>query len=233
MTAWLDVVDLIAQRAWSARVDWMLVGSAASAFQGVPLDPADVDVLMRTPSDVATLAGHLNDLAMPEPTPRHPASFLSSRAEPLLAYEAGGEAWTLGRWVVGGVRLEVAHISPTEPTEGLVETHGTRVWEVKIDVTYRGITVPCVPLEVQLATAFVSDKPGRREALATVLKARGVNDMLLLDALKGRGFTPASLGQHPELVAMLPAGLRPPGHRTPTAPAPAGVDQTPPGPPST
>lgn len=224
MSTWLDVVDTVARRAWDAHVDWMLVGDAAAAFQGVALEPGEVDVLVRTPSAVATLAGHLFDLAVTDPTPHHPAAFLSSHDEPLLAYDDRGVAWTLGRWLVDGVRLEVAHLEASEPVTGLVETRGTRVWEVRRDVTAHGLTVPVAPLEVLVASAFAADNPRRRQDVAAALKNRWVDNGLFAEALRGRGFTPASVARHPELLELLPAGLRPPGHRTTREPAPTASD---------
>lgn len=214
MSPWLDAVAEVSRRAWDAHVDWMLVGSAASAFQGVRVAPADVDVLVRTPSDVARLAAHLDDLAVPAATGRDPVTFLSSHGEPLLSTAADGAVWALGRWVVGGVPLEVAHLQPLAPAApGLAETWGPRVWEVRRDVTAHGLTVPCVPLEVQVVTAHVRGDAGRRDAIAAALRVRGVDGPLLAEALRGRGYTPASVAKDPVLVALLPPNLRPPGHR--------------------
>lgn len=211
--SWLDAVALVSRRAWEAGVEWMLVGSAASAFQGVDIEPADVEVLVRTPTGAAILAGHLHEFAAPTPTGRDPRTFLSSHAEPLLAYVADGATWTVGRWPMEGVHVEIAHLAVPDAA-ALVETRGTRVWDVRRDATVGSLTVPVVPLEVQLATAFVREDKVRRAALAQALAQRGSHDGLLAEALRGRGFTPASVASDPELLALLPARLRPPGYRT-------------------
>lgn len=213
MSAWLEAVAEVSRRAWGARTDWLLVGDAAAAFQGAALEPSGVDVGVRTPSDAARLAAHLADLAVAEPTAHDPITFRSSLAEPLLSFADDRGVWALGRWVVGGVRLEITHLSPPAPV-GLQEVAGERVWQVRRDVAAHGLTVPCVPLEVQVVTAHVRRDAARRDAIAAALQRRSVDGTLLAEALRGQGYTPASIAHEPALIALLPPQLRPPGHRT-------------------
>lgn len=212
MTAWLDAVAEFGRRAWLAHVDWMLVGSAASALQGARIEPADIDVLVRRPIDVALLAGHLYDLAETTPTGRERPTFRSSVPEPLLWYEEDGWSWTFGRWFLGGIRLEVAHI--IGPPSDLVETWGDRVWEVRRDVTVDGVTAPCVPLEVQVATAMARKDEPRRHRLTDALLVQQVDARLLTEAMLGRGYhRPDTITHYPDVLALLPARMRP--KRTP------------------
>lgn len=207
MTGWLDAVAELGRRARIAHVDWLLVGSAASAMHGVEVEPADVDVLVRRPSDVALIAGHLYDVAEQATSERNPKTFVSSIREPLLWFRKRDHSWTLGRWHLDGVLVEVAHISG--PPADLVETWGDRVWNVRHDVTLDGVTAPCVPLEVQVATALVRNDVGRRRALTTTLGQGTVDVRLLTEALLGRGFRPESIADHPDVLELLPARMRP------------------------
>ncbi|HHU37942.1 MAG TPA: hypothetical protein GXZ45_01440 [Propionibacterium sp.] len=207
MTPWLDAVAEFGRRAWSAHVDWMVVGSAASAMQGARVEPADVDILVRRPSDVALLAGHLYDLAVREAVGRDRATFLSSIPEPLLWYHEDGWSWTFGRWQLGDMRVEVAHIDG--PPADLVETRGDRIWEVRRDVTLNGVTTPCVPLEVQVATAMHLGDEDRRYRLTDALLSRHAEPRLLVESLLGRGFRPHTLGPYPDVLMLLPPGMRP------------------------
>lgn len=202
MTPWLDAVAEFGRRAWLAHIDWLLVGSAASAMQGAAVEPQDVDVLVRRPIDVALLSGHLHDLAAPTASDRDPDTFLSSVREPLLWYQRHGWSWTFGRWLWRGLRVEVAHLDG--PTDTLAETWGDHVWQVRRDVTASGVTAPCVPLEVQVATAIARGDEPRRRALTGALATLKHDRRLLAEALLGRGFRAHQVAGLDDVAPLLP-----------------------------
>ena len=109
-----------------AGVDWMLVGSAATAIRGAAIVPGDIDVAMPTPSAVRTAATHLPGRTDRSPT-TDPRTWFSSAQEPVLTFGN----WTFGRWMLAGVKVELAHID-RGATDLFIETFTTAV-EVAVD----------------------------------------------------------------------------------------------------
>ena len=79
----------------ATQLRWMLIGSAATAVQGVVIVPGDVDILVHpdTP-DTAMYAGvdRLGAFAAGAGAPEELASFVSTPARPLLATADGAFA---------------------------------------------------------------------------------------------------------------------------------------------
>jgi hypothetical protein len=83
-------------------VEWMIVGSGATAVRGVALVFDDLDVLVSTPQDVASVAAVMPSIEDDEMN-ADPTTFLSTRARPIPMF---GD----GTWRSGDVEVEVAHI---------------------------------------------------------------------------------------------------------------------------
>lgn len=170
--------------------EWMLVGSAATAIRGVPVRPGDVDVLARRPEDVERIASVMPsvDDALDD---TEPGTFLSSRGTPVLTFGEG--SWVLGRWHLSDVKVEVAHIrSDSSEEDLLLETSGDPVWSERSLVELQGVSIPTVPVEVQIATMMMRDQ---HERLAQTLERVETPDLrisLLRRALSDRGLTDTS-----------------------------------------
>ncbi len=173
-------------------VRWALVGSAATALQGVEIVPGDLDLLTMTPRGVYTFARLMSfHNASRSPAPVGTEDWLSTPGLPVSADEPDPQktVWHFGRWLVEGFKVEVAHIEPPadffdryEPRMGIWEG-GPQVWpHIKL-VQYRGCDVPVVPLEIQLQTSMSRGLMGRAEAIAGVLHRRGYDADLLAVSL--------------------------------------------------
>jgi hypothetical protein len=193
---WVRALHEFTRLVESLDVEWMLVGSAATASRGVDLVPADLDVLVPAPQDVEAIASVMPGLA-DDDGDADPGTFLSSKARPVLVFADG--AWSLGRWCMDHVRVEVVSIRAARPDRGrLLETAGGPVWLRREPVSVFGVWVPTVPLEVQIATMVARGQQGR---LARVMDGGTgrLRPELLREALHGRGL---------DEVALLPSPLQ-------------------------
>lgn len=170
------------------RLTWMVVGSAASAIQGVAVKPGDVDVAVHPETSDATMAeglGALAAYAAESAAADDLATFVSTRERPLLATSRG--FWLFGRWTVAGGKVEVARIREPVAPHAVLETLGTAVWDHRRHVRWRGRSVPVVPLEVQLATIVARGLVDREQAVRARLAEIGAREELLQRAFVDRG----------------------------------------------
>lgn len=184
MAGWLAALERFAGLAATTSADWMLVGSAASAVHGVDLQPGDVDLLAHTAADVFELAAVLPPAeAVADQLKIDPKTFLSTKSQSVVTFGEG--AWTFGRWLLDGTKVEVAHIAGDD---GLLhETSGREIWRNRQWIAWRGIQLPIVPLEVQLATMLSRDLTNRSEAAKARLRERGYDADLLIKAHTDQG----------------------------------------------
>lgn len=111
---WSTTLATVAEHLNGNRIDWMLLGSAATALRGVPIIPGDIDIALLTANDVTRAA-----TVLPTPDPPDapeldesgvPPDWISTTAEPARHFAHAGEQWTFGRWFIDGVKVELAHI---------------------------------------------------------------------------------------------------------------------------
>ncbi len=183
---WSDALVELAARLEHAGVEWMLVGSAATAVRGAAIEPGDIDVAVATPAGVRTAAEVLPCRADSSPT-ADPATWYISLAEPTLMFVDPADArWTFGRWMLAGVKVELAHIDARPPADLLIETSGTAVWKVRSALDWKGASIPVVPLEAQLATMIVRDQMDRLQATFSAVDPASVDVAMLRRALADR-----------------------------------------------
>jgi hypothetical protein len=177
----ITVLELMSDSA----AEWMVVGSAATALQGVSIDPGDIDILARHPRDVNTIAALLGTyVAETSPSTDH-EDFLSTSASPTTT--SGDGVWTFGRWWVSGTKVEVAHIADDPGSGAVIETAGHEVWRHRRNIHWRGFDVSVVPLEIQLATSRSRALTYRPDAIAQFLAVHGEDSELLAWAMRSRG----------------------------------------------
>jgi hypothetical protein len=169
---------------------WMLVGSAASAVQGVAVEPGDVNLLVHPESsddEMQSIAAALRPFATTGAVSQDPDFFLSTVEQPLV--ETPDASWLFGRWRIEGCKLEVARIRSDVPATVIIETLGTAVWDTRLVVPWRDHLVPVVPLEVELATTMLRGLHGRADAIQAQLAVTGLNHSLLAQAMADRGLS--------------------------------------------
>ncbi len=193
MSNWRAALVAFAEAVRPFDLRWMLVGSAATLLHGVAgISPDDVDVLVHPDTQDATLLHLANEL-----TVAHPSSipsgetldtFLSTPDHPLFA----SDPWLFGRWHVDGAKLEVARIRASLDS-GIAETHGRKAWQHRQWVSWEGLPIPVIPLEIQWATITLRGQQDRLAAIAATPKTSW-NEELARQALTDRGLDPE---EHP------------------------------------
>jgi hypothetical protein len=133
-------------------IEWMLLGSAATALRGVAIVPGDIDIALLAADDVTRAATVLPTDAQEPAESDEPAGWISTAAEPTLQFGHAGECWTFGRWIVDGVKVELAHIDAPTVAALMIETRAPLVWHERETLNCHGQPIPTVPIEVQLAT---------------------------------------------------------------------------------
>ena len=182
---WLEALRIFLPYLSRIDVEWMLVGSAATAIHGVEIIPGDIDFIFRTPEGVAQLADVACCFAQKRMNTQDASVFLSSEEQPLLVFAEGN--WTFGRWLVDGTRVEVACIKEPGKENSLAETYGNQVWIRKETIVWQSECIPIVPLEVQLATMLFRRYESRIMPTVARMSQRGFDPELLVCAFKDRG----------------------------------------------
>ncbi len=167
-----------------------IIGSVASALQGCRVSPRDLDILAVEPETTRRFAALMS--AYTPAHCEHPtdhAQWLSSTETPLsTGPDEWGFFWHFGRWEIGDMKVEVAHIAAPEgfPTSedgaGIWEA-GPEIWPYVRCVPFAGTLVPVVPLEIQLQTSFARGMEERTAAIVSALRQNGYDSTLIQKAL--------------------------------------------------
>jgi hypothetical protein len=196
---WTTTLATVAQHLNNARIDWMLLGSAATALRGVAIVPGDIDIAVRTPDDIAHAAAVL-------PTPSESTDsnlWFSTLTQPALQWGDADERWHFGRWMINDVKVELAHIGAPAVAELMVETRGPLVWHERQTLTCDGHPVPTVPTEVQLATMMARQQDARIAATIAALDRTSLDVQLLRRAIADKQSEIPDVGVPEQLQQLL------------------------------
>jgi hypothetical protein len=186
---WTWTLATVAEQLNAHRIEWMLLGSAATALRGAVIVPGDIDIAMRAAEDVARAAAVLPTPAAPGACvsgpdgPGQRPDWCSTTAEPALRFDRPGERWTFGLWMIGGVKVELAHIDAPAVAGLMIEARSPLVWEEREFLDCRGQLVPTVPVEVQLATMVARQQDSRIGATIAASETHRLNLPLLRRAI--------------------------------------------------
>ena len=181
---WTTVLAAVAKQLNGGRIEWMLLGSAATALRGAAIVPGDIDIAVRTAGDITRAAVRLPTPAALQPD--DPPDWISTAAEPALHFGDAGERWTFGRWIIDGVKVELAHIDAPAVAHLMIETRAPLVWRARETLECHGHPVPTVPIEVQLATMAARQQHTRIDATIAAMAGTPVNAQLLRRAISDK-----------------------------------------------
>jgi hypothetical protein len=157
-------------------LEWMLVGSAATALRVGGITPMDIDIAVRRPEDVSRAATVLPTPQSLEPGKAdEPPAWISTMAEPTLHFGDERERWNFGVWFIQGVKVELAHIDAPPVAELMIETRSWAVWSERDTLVCQSEPVPTVPLETQLATMAARGQTDRLDAVLAAIENSNSN----------------------------------------------------------
>ena len=174
-SGWRMALQHAVVRLADTRIEWLVIGSAASALQGVEIEPRDVDLLLRTREDLMAFARKMHGLTPSSPeAPLSVEDWRSSQAQPIKTETfPGAFTWHKAAWDIEGVRLDATAIENNGVPDSL---HGDGVWEGGDHVwsfVARAQDLPVVALEVQLESCLRRDLDSRARAIAVCLQHSG------------------------------------------------------------
>lgn len=189
--AWKTALQCVLDASYAglerAQLRWALIGSVASALQGCPVAPRDMDLLACTPEVVERFAGLMSPYAAASPADaeRRQVDWLSSPEEPVAVHRDDyGYLWHFGRWFVADFQVEMAHIAPPDGKPvaswaGGIWEAGPEIWPHLRYVPFAGYPVPVVPLEIQLETSLERGLQERVGQIVDRLRQDGYDQELL------------------------------------------------------
>jgi Arc/MetJ-type ribon-helix-helix transcriptional regulator len=174
-SGWRMALQHAVVRLADTRIEWLVIGSAASALQGVEIEPRDVDLLFRTREDLMAFVRKMHGLTPSSPeAPLSVEDWRSSQAQPIKTETfPGAFTWHKAAWDIEGVRLDATAIENNGVPDSL---HGDGVWEGGDHVwsfVTRAQDLPVVALEVQLESCLRRDLDSRARAIAVCLQHSG------------------------------------------------------------
>lgn len=177
MTQWQAALNLVSQALAQTNIEWLLVGSVASALQGCPFEPNDLDLLF---PDFASLqlAGEKIDQAL---------AFVGDSA---IQTQAFGEfKWHKRYWNLDGFPIDASYIEsgggiPDSTTGEGVWEGGVHVWNYVEKVS--GMPVPhlCIQLESQLRREMLD----RAAVIKQLLRQRGYDAEIAQQCLSRQNY---------------------------------------------
>ena len=174
-SGWRMALQHAVVRLADTRIEWLVIGSAASALQGVEIEPRDVDLLFRTREDLMAFVRKMHGLTPSSPeAPLSVEDWRSSQAQPIKTETfPGAFTWHKAAWDIEGVRLDATASENNGVPDSL---HGDGVWEGGDHVwsfVTRAQDLPVVALEVQLESCLRRDLDSRARAIAVCLQHSG------------------------------------------------------------
>jgi hypothetical protein len=186
---WTTTLATVAEQLNGNHIEWMLLGSAATALRGAAIIPGDIDIALNAADDVTRAATVLPTPDAPEPVESDelvPADWISTAAEPTRQFSHAGERWTFGRWIIDGVKVELAHIDAPTVAALMIEARAPLVWHERETLHCHGQPIPTVPIEVQLATMIARQQDARIEATIAAIDTTRLNAPLLRRAISDK-----------------------------------------------
>jgi hypothetical protein len=191
-------LDATYGRARGEDLEWVIVGSVASALQGCRISPHDADIITRAPQAVFRFAEFMRAFAAAECAAESPEEgpWWSTEETPVYVGSYWDLDWHYACWDVDGSLISVVHVVAPGGHPGFRDSGGVwecdpSVWPHLRTVRFSGRDVPVMPLEIQLETNMArgwtfsgESLQGRIEEIVRVLKRDGYDRSLLEWALR-------------------------------------------------
>lgn len=150
---------------------WIVAGSAASLIQGCNLQPHDIDILVKRSDDVDKIAHLFTDFL---PESNQPLIFnknwISTKEIAVYYMNGDKDKWSYARLNIHGIQIEISNTASHEYLE-----LSPVVWEIRRYENYHGMSIPVVPLELQLHSNHEMKKLDRISKIKDVIKLKNLD----------------------------------------------------------
>ena len=201
-SALTKTLDTTYDRAQSEELEWVVVGSVATALQRCRVTPHDIDIITRVPEHVFRFAELMRPFAAKECAAESPENgpWWSTEEKPVFVGSYWDLDWHYAAWDIDDSLVSVVHVVAPGGHPGFRDTGGVwecdpSIWPRIKSVTFGGRAVPVVPLEIQLETNMArgytfsgESLEGRIAEMIRVLTEEGSDRSLLEWALRDEHF---------------------------------------------
>ncbi|MFT4279182.1 MAG: hypothetical protein QM576_22790 [Rhodopseudomonas sp.] len=154
--------------------DYRLIGTAADLLRGIPIEPGDVDFLMRARADVDTFARALAPYRCLSPPTWMPCC---------VQYYAAFE--------VDGVQVDASTVESSSQSP-FIEAFGSGPWTHFSEIAVADTRIPVVAPELRLATELCRDRKDQTAIITRWMRDHGCDAPLLRNAMEARGIDKAT-----------------------------------------
>ncbi|TXT54231.1 MAG: hypothetical protein BAJATHORv1_80038 [Candidatus Thorarchaeota archaeon] len=170
--------------------EYLVCGSMSTYLQGCDIQPNDVDILVKDAEGVSFFAELMSEYAVQKTPSDSVDDWLSTVDKPVFTIisEDGKEQWYMARWMIDGMKFEIAHLVSEESLRRTREK--SCIWENGPDmyphikkIDFHGYQLGVIPLEIQLSTNMFRSIEERVSEILKILKKEGYDNELLKRAL--------------------------------------------------
>jgi predicted nucleotidyltransferase len=164
----------------------IICGSMSTYLQGCKIKPNDIDILANNQKTVELIAELMVEYEVSESPSQDVNEWLSNKTRNIFeeVTEDAKEQWYMGRWILNGVKIEVAYMVSES---ALKQSRKNRyIWENGPDmipyvktVDFQGYQIKVIPLEIQLMTNLRRGLDDRVTEIIRVFSKEGYNFELL------------------------------------------------------
>lgn len=185
------VLSYIYEPCQKSGKDFIITGSTASALQKCPINPANIDILVKNPENVNFIADLMQNFELQTTNSLDSNVWLSSKQNRVFIFDnkERDELWHMGRWFVENMQIEVAFIQSQtmldkSQEDGYIWENGPEMYDYTKQISFSNYIVQVVPLEIQLSSLFLRGKMDRIQKIAEIFASEGYDRYLLNSALK-------------------------------------------------
>ena len=172
------------------QYEFILAGSTATAMQNCRIHPRDIDILAKTPETVKFIADLMIDFEIDEfPSDDIDLWYSSKQSRVfIIKNKECNEMWHMARWMVLGVKIEVAFMVSQSALDesreaGYIWENGPDMYPYVKQLDFEGYKIGVVPLEIQLSSNYLRKLHDRVEEIARIFHTSGFNKNLLQQAI--------------------------------------------------
>jgi len=169
---------------------FVICGSMSTYLQGCNIWPNDIDILALRPVTVEFIADLMADYEAQTSPSSSIDDWLSTATQRVFTTKSdtGDEQWYMSRWIIDGLKIEVAYIRDDKSVEH--SRANSYIWENGPDMypyiktlNYHDYQIGVIPLELQLSTNMSRGLQDRIDEIIRVLNSGEMDHELLKQAL--------------------------------------------------